>query len=282
MVDAGRIRSAFRGARAEGRAALVPFIAAGDPDLEATVAIAQHIADAGADILELGVPYSDPLADGPVIQAAYTRALAGGATLDGLFRAVERITATRDIPLLLMTSISPVLARGVERFCSDAASAGAAGLLVPDLLPEDAGPLRAAATASGLETVFLTVPWASDERVAAAAEASSGFVYLVSRRGVTGDTGAPRDQQDPLTESVARVRSHTDLPVAVGFGVAGPEDAARVAASADGVVVGSALVRAIHEAAAGGRDPAREASRRVAALRKAIARIESFDRSVEA
>lgn len=291
VIRMGRIRSAFEAARSEGRAALVPFIAAGDPDMDATVTLARAAADAGADIVELGVPYSDPLADGPVIQAAYTRALAAGATLDALFRAVERIAASTDIPLLLMTSISPVMARGLDRFCGDAAAAGAAGVLVPDLLPEDAAELVQSAGERGLETVFLTVPWATDERVRAAAKASSGFLYLVSRRGVTGErhergSGGPADRErggdresgsdrsDGLTEAVARARSCTELPVAVGFGVAGPKDAARVAAAADGVVVGSALVRAIHEAVTQGRDPVEVARERIAALRRAVERAE--------
>ncbi|HSH45236.1 MAG TPA: tryptophan synthase subunit alpha [Longimicrobiales bacterium] len=252
------VRAAFQTAAAEGRAALVPFIAAGDPDLDATVAVAQAAAEAGADVLEIGVPYSDPLADGPVIQAAYTRALAGGATLDGLFAAVARIAGAVTTPVVLMTSISPVLARGMDRFCQDAADAGAAGILVPDLLPEDAEPLRTAADSAGLETVFLTVPWADDDRARAAAEASTGFVYLVSRRGVTGEGGADQGGTDKagasgpsgaLERAVDRVRTFTNLPVAVGFGVATPEDAAEVAAVADGVIVGTTLVRAIHDAA---------------------------------
>ncbi|MFO7769388.1 MAG: tryptophan synthase subunit alpha [bacterium] len=244
MAERRAVRAAFGAADEQERSALVAFLAAGDPDMETTVETARAAAEAGADVLELGVPFSDPLADGPIIQAAYTRALSGGFRMDALLEALERI-APLGPPVVLMTSLNPVLARGLGRFCRDAAASGASGILVPDLLPEDAGELRGAARERGLDTVFLAAPGISEERLAAAAGASMGFLYLISRRGVTGPDGGVGEG---LEEEVARARRHARTPVAVGFGVTSAEDAARVARAADGVIVGSALVRAARRA----------------------------------
>jgi tryptophan synthase alpha chain len=239
---------AFDHARAENRAALITFLAAGDPDLAATERLACAAAGAGADMIELGIPFTDPLADGPVIQAAYTRALNGGVTVNAILTSVERIARGTGLPIVLMTAFNPVLARGVDRFCRDASAAGAAGVLVPDLLPEDAGELCGSARRHGLDTVFLAAPGAPERRLRAPAAAATGFLYLVSRRGVTGAHGGP---DAGLESDVARARAVCTIPLAVGFGVSTAADAARVAAVADGVIVGSALVAAA--AAATGR-----------------------------
>lgn len=235
------LASTFARARAEGRAALVAYLAAGDPAMEATVALAGAVAEGGADVLELGIPFSDPLADGPIIQAAYTRALAAGASVKGVMEALPRIVERSGLPVVLMTACNPLLAYGQERFCRDAAAAGASGVLVPDLLPEESGSLRRCAGDAGLDTIFLTAPDTEERRLAAAAEVSTGFLYLISRRGLTGPEGGPGDS---LEADVARARRHTSLPIAVGFGVSTAGEARRVAAAADGVIVGSAFVRA--------------------------------------
>ncbi len=242
LVDcmSSRIAETFVQARSERRAALIAYLAAGDPDLGTTVTLARAVAAGGADILELGVPFSDPLADGPIIQAAYTRALESGVTVKRILDAVPELVRDPGLPIVLMTALNPVLAYGLEAFCRDAAAAGAAGLLVPDLLPEDAGRLREQASSVGLDTIFLGAPDTSDERLAAAAAASTGFFYLISRRGVTGPDGGVGET---LEADVARARKHCSVPVAVGFGVTTAEDARRVASVADGVIVGSAFVR---------------------------------------
>jgi tryptophan synthase alpha chain len=234
------VASAFERARGEGRAALIAYLAAGDPDMETTAALAGAAAEAGADVIELGLPFSDPLADGPIIQAAYTRALDGGVTVRRVLERLPDIAGDTGLPIVLMTALNPVLAYGPDAFCRDAAGAGASGLLVPDLLPEDAGSIIECAGKAGLETVFLGAPDTSRERLAAAADASSGFLYLISRRGVTGPNGGVGEG---LEEEVERARKLSGVPVAVGFGVTTGEDARRVAAVADGVIVGSVLVQ---------------------------------------
>lgn len=232
---------AFERAQSEERAALIAFLAAGDPDLATTQRLAEAAADAGADILELGIPFSDPLADGPAIQAAYTRALGAGTTVRGVLRTVDAIVRTTHLPVVLMTAFNPVLAYGINTFCRDAVGAGAAGLLVPDLLPEDAYDVIGSARRHRLDTVFLAAPGGSEARLHAADAAATGFLYLLSRRGVTGPDGGVGTG---LEAEVARARSCCRNHIAVGFGVTTAADAARVAAVADGVIVGTALVDA--------------------------------------
>jgi tryptophan synthase alpha chain len=251
------IRGAFERCREEGRAALIAYLAAGDPEIETTVALAGAVSDAGADVLELGIPFSDPLADGPIIQAAYTRALAGGVSVKRVLELLPRIAGESGLPIVLMTALNPVLAYGSQAFCKDAAAAGASGVLVPDLLPEDGGSLRAAAAAAGLDTIYLGAPDTADERLAVAARASTGFFYLISRHGVTGPQGGVGAG---LKEQVERAKRVCGVPVAVGFGVTTGDDAERVAEVADGVIVGSAFVREAAEAAT--REAAVEAVKR--------------------
>ena len=235
-----RIAAAF--ASHGKRAALMPYLMGGFPDLDTSIAAGLAAADAGADMLELGVPFSDPLADGPVIHAAATDALSAGVTPHGVLRACERLWER--LPVVLMVYANLVLTAGPQAFALRAASAGAAGLIVPDLPHEEAGEVRAACDGEGLALVPLVAPTSNPERVEAIGADARGFVYTVSLTGTTGERGElPRG----LEETVARVRGATELPVAVGFGISTPAHAREVARIADGVIVGSRVVRAAGE-----------------------------------
>ncbi len=244
------ISEVFARCRKEKRAAFIPYVTAGDPDLEVTARLLPALARGGADLIELGVPFSDPIADGPDNQRAATRALAAGTTLSGILEVVARCRAKIDVPILLFTYFNPIHARGVGLFAEQAAASGVDGVLCLDLPPEEAkAEYLPALHAQGLDTVFLLAPTSDRGRVAAAAAASTGFLYYVSRTGVTGSRRAlPRE----LAREVESVRKRVALPVAVGFGITSPEQVAAVAEIADGVVVGSALVRLVAEM---GRDP---------------------------
>jgi len=240
----GRIGARFARRKAEGKTAFVAFLTAGDPSLDRTVEAAIALDAAGADVLELGVPFSDPLADGPVIQRSSERALARGVTLGKVLEAVRRIRERSELPLLLFSYYNPLLRYGLERLAPEAKAAGVDGVLVTDLPPEEAGEWIAAARAADLDTVFLASPTSPAERLRLVAEASRGFVYAISRTGVTGERQALSGEARPLVE---RLRSLTDVPVALGFGLSTPEQVREAAAVADGVVVGSALVRFLEE-----------------------------------
>jgi tryptophan synthase alpha chain len=238
-----RIAAAFAGH--SKRAALMPYLMGGypDPDVSAEAGIAA--AESGADLIELGAPFSDPLADGPVIHAAGTEALAGGVTLHGVLAVCERIAAR--LPVVLMVYTNVVLTAGPERFALRAAAAGASGLIVPDLPHDEAGEVRAACDAEGLALVPLVAPTTRPERIAEIGAGARGFVYTVS---LTGTTGERTELAPGLADTVARVRAATAAPVAVGFGISTPAQARTVAEIADGVVVGSRLVRAAGEGGA--------------------------------
>ncbi len=241
-----RITATFDRVRREGRAALMPFITMGYPDLESALDLVPALVEGGADLIELGIPFSDPLADGATIQATSQQALDNGMTLA---LCLEQVAALRargvEVPLILMGYYNPILQMGGAKFAEEAARAGADGVIVPDLPPEEADELRTALHAHGLALIFLLAPTSDDERVRLVAEQATGFIYLVSLTGVTG----ARDQLPPdLADFVARVRRTTDLPLAVGFGISRPEQAAMVAQMADGVIVGSALLRTIGDA----------------------------------
>ena len=227
-----------------GHKAFVAFVTAGDPSLDRTVEAALAFDDAGVDVLELGVPFSDPLADGPVIQRASDRALRHGTTLRDVLEVVRRIRARCGLPLLLFSYFNPLLRYGLEQLARDAVKAGADGVLVTDLPPEEAGPWIACARATGLDTVFLAAPTSPDARLRRVAEASRGFVYAVSRTGVTGEREAISDEAAPL---VRRLKALTQEPVILGFGLSTPAQVKAAAEVADGVVVGSALVRFLEE-----------------------------------
>ena len=241
-----RLATRFQELREEGRAALVPFVTAGDPDPVVTRRLLPRLVAAGADVIELGVPFSDPMADGPVIQRAGERALAAGMTLAGVldiareFRAGDPAT-----PVVLMGYLNPILAMGPERFAEEAAAAGVDGVIVVDMPPEEGEPLLAALRDAGIDPVFLVSPTTSAERMRRIASEATGFLYYVSLKGITGaghlDTGA-------VAEALGRVRAVSGLPVGVGFGIADGDSARRIAAVADAVVVGSAIVRRVEDA----------------------------------
>lgn len=238
------ISSIFAARREDGRAALIPYVTAGHPSADSTVRVLHAIAEAGADIIELGVPFSDPLADGPTIQASSFRSLENGTTLEGVLSDLARFRADSGVPVVLFTYLNPVLRYGVDRFLSDAVRAGANGLLLTDL-PVGADPeLEGAVAASPLDFIRLVAPTTERARVPEIAAGGSGFLYYISRTGVTG---ARSELRDSLSEEVAALRAAVGLPVAVGFGISTPEQAAAVGAVADGVVVGSALVRTLDE-----------------------------------
>ena len=234
-----RIAATFERLSGAGRRALIPFLVAGDPDVGVTVRAVDALVQAGADLIELGVPFSDPVADGPVNQRAYTRALASGVSLHTVLDLVKTIRTRSELPIVLLSYYNPLLRYGLEAFCRDAAGAGVDGVVVPDLPADEAADLVAPARANGVDTIFLLAPTSTDLRIQLAAGQSSGFIYCVSLTGVTGARDQLADGVDGL---VGRIRRQTSLPVCVGFGVSTPEQAQEVAAVADGVIVGSALV----------------------------------------
>jgi tryptophan synthase alpha chain len=238
-----RISSAF--SENGKRAALMPYLMGGYPSIEESVSAGLAAVDAGADLLELGVPFSDPLADGPVIHAAATEALAAGATPHSILTACERLAVR--VPVVLMVYANIVLTAGVETFVLRAAASGASGLIVPDLPHDEASELRAACDAEGLALVPLVAPTTTPARIAAIGADARGFVYTVS---LTGTTGERAELPEGLPETVERVRAATEVPVAVGFGISTPEQARSVAEIADGVIVGSRVVRAAGEGGA--------------------------------
>jgi tryptophan synthase alpha chain len=243
---AGRIERKFRALADAGELGLIAYITAGDPSLEASAKIVVAAAEAGADIIELGVPFSDPVADGPVIQRASERALRSGTTLAGVLELVRNLRTRTDVPLVLFSYFNPLLQMGLEKFAEAAASAGADGVLATDLTPEEAGEYRTALRGQGLDTVFLAAPTSTDERLARIAEASTGFLYLVSRTGVTG---AREALPEGLPALARRVRKFTTLPIAVGFGISAPSHVSVLGGIADAAVVGSALMAEVESAA---------------------------------
>ena len=235
------ISSCFERLRAEGRCALMPFLTAGDPNLATTRAALLALQEAGADLVELGIPYSDPLADGPVIQAAAGRALAAGTTLAGVLELLSSLKGELELPVVLFTYSNPLLNCGMESFCQQAAAAGAAGLLVPDLHLEEAERLSPIAAAAGLDLVLLVAPTTPPQRMARIVAASRGFTYLVS---VTGVTGERSQMETRVAGLVQQIKALGPTPVAVGFGISGVEQAVQVRDwGADGAIVGSALVK---------------------------------------
>ncbi len=239
------VSQCFEHLRDHARCALIPFITAGDPDLETTAEALRVLDRSGADLIELGVPYSDPLADGPVIQAAATRALARGTRLDDVLRMVKQVAPTLRSPLILFTYYNPIINRGIDRFLQDIAEAGIKGLVVPDLPLEESDSLLKPAMERGIEVILLVAPTSPQERIAAIALQSQGFIYLVSTTGVTG----VRTQiQARVKDLVVELRNVTDKPIGVGFGISQPEHARQVMDwGADAVIVGSAFVKRLAE-----------------------------------
>jgi len=274
----GAIGRAFARCRDEKRAAFIPYLTAGDPDLETTGRLAIALAEAGADLIELGVPFSDPIADGPVNQAAANRALASGTTLEGILGLTAQLRAPLGLPVVLFTYFNPIHAYGVETFAADAAVAGVDGVLCVDLPPEEAAEeLLPAFRRHGIDPIFLLAPTSTKARVRAVARVASGFVYYVSRTGVTGERG---ELPPGLGREVKSLRRQLGVPLAVGFGISTPAQVAAVAKIADGVVVGSALVKLVEESGdrGGGGDPVPTVARRAAELARATKRRRLFGR----
>lgn len=242
MASSQRIQKAFEAHKAQGKPVLVAYLTAGDPSPERTVEIALALERGGVGILELGVPFSDPVADGPVIQQASDRALRAGTTVARVLEIAAQIRARSEMPMLLFSYLNPLLRYGLEKLGADAAKSGIDGCLLTDLSVEEAEEPVAVLRKHGLDTVFLAAPTSTERRLKLVAEYSSGFVYVVSRTGVTGEQDTVQSSVGPLVE---RLRQFTSLPLAVGFGVSKPEHVAAIGQYADGVVVGSAIMRVI-------------------------------------
>jgi tryptophan synthase alpha chain len=238
-----KIDQTFKRLRKEGRAALVPFIVAGDPDLETTEPLVLKMAQAGADLIELGLPFSDPIADGPTIQAAYKRALQKGVGLRDIFHLTERLKRTVP-PLVLMTYFNPILRYGLKKFAVGCKEYGIDGVIIPDLPPEEARSWSTEAQRMDLDTIFLIAPTSPPERIRLVSRYSRGFIYYVS---ITGVTGAREKLPEELEIRVGGIRNKIRKPVAVGFGISTPEQAKEVRRFADGIIVGSAIVKIIEE-----------------------------------
>ncbi len=235
-----RIATRFAKLKAEGRGALVTYLQAFDPDRDTSLAILRGLPAAGADVIEVGVPFTDPMADGPSIQKAGLRALKAGATVPGVLDVVRAFRATdQDTPIVLMGYYNPIIAYGVARFCTDAAAAGVDGLIIVDVPPEEADEVEPDATKNGLDLIRLVAPTTHEARLPKVVSATTGFIYYVAITGITGTRSA---DYASLAPAIAALKRHTDLPVAIGFGIRTPEQAAIAARTADGAVVGTALV----------------------------------------
>ncbi len=241
MTDT-RISRAFTRLKEKGKKALIAFVTAGDPDMSATQEIVSALEASGADIIELGIPFSDPMADGPTIQASSERALKKGATPEDVLDAVKKIRKTSEIPIVLFGYYNPIFSYGVKRFARKAKDAGADGVLVVDLPAEEAGELKAELDKNALDLIFLLTPTSNDERMKLTAEIATGFIYFIS---VTGVTGARQTVSKNIASYVKKIRRFSDIPVAVGFGVSTPAQAKEVASYSDGAVVGSAIINII-------------------------------------
>lgn len=273
-----RLDARFAELKREGRAGFVAYVMAGDPDPAASLAVIKGLPGAGADVIELGFPFSDPMADGPAIQRAALRALQAGMTLQGTLALATRFREDdATTPIVLMGYLNPILSYGLEAFATDAAGAGVDGVIVVDCPPEEADPLLAAFDPAGLALIRLATPTTDDARMPTVVRRTSGFVYYVSVAGVTGVKAADAQVVAP---AVARVRAASGLPVAVGFGIRTPEQAAAVAKVADAAVVGTALVDAGAEAVAQNRDPVAKVLETASALAKAVRSARATGRAV--
>jgi tryptophan synthase alpha chain len=239
-----RIDTTFRRLRKTGEIALIPYLTVGYPTLDITRQLLPVIGRQGADLIELGIPFSDPLADGATVQRAYHAALENGVTLADCLSVAAEARRSNEVPLLFMTYYNPIHNYGLQRFATDCANAGIDGLIIPDLPPEEAALIKAECVSAGIDLIFLLAPTSTDERIKMVVELASGFIYCVS---LTGVTGARADLSEEARKLVARVRQHTDLPLVVGFGIGSPDQVAQVAQIADGAVVGSALINLLEK-----------------------------------
>jgi len=262
-----RIDAAFDGLRAAGRKGLIAYITGGDPSPAVTADIVKALADGGADVIEIGIPFSDPMADGPTIQKASERALSAGTTPALVLEAVRSVRSRSQVPIALMTYFNPVFHRGKDRFMAEAAHAGADGLIIPDLPLEESEEVCSSAEEQGLVLIYLVAPTTPMERIRRIAAQTRGFLYCVSLVGVTG---VRQDLPPELASFLGQVRGQTEKAVAVGFGISTPEHVRHVAPHCDAVIVGSAIVERVARAGGGGRDPALEARDFVRELREAL------------
>ena len=264
-----RIEAKFAELKKRGQAALIPFVTAGDPDLETTLRILQALEEGGADCIELGIPFSDPTADGPTIQRSSERALKNGLSLPRIFRVVREFRRKSELPLILFGYFNPIFRYGLKEFCRQAGKAGVDGVLCVDLPPEESEELKRWTDEKGLDLIFLLSPTSGSDRIQQVARKGRGFIYYVS---VTGVTGARSSFDGQLRSQLARVRKATSLPLGVGFGISTPKQAAWIAGLADATVVGSALVEKI-EKSKGGAEKARQAGAFIADLKRAMLRV---------
>jgi tryptophan synthase alpha chain len=246
-----RIDKTFKKLKETGRKAFIPYIMAGDPDLQKTMERVLLLEDCGADIVELGVPFSDPVADGPTIQRAAERALEAGASLRKMLAFMRDLRKCSQIPIVFMTYYNPIFKYGEETFVADASEAGVDGLIIPDLPPEEAATLIRCCRSRKLDTIFLVAPTSTEQRMEKILAASRGFIYYVSMTGITGTKLSPEEH---FRNHVGKLREMTGKPVAIGFGISTPEDAVNMAAVADGVIVGSAIVKKFYEDPENARD----------------------------
>jgi tryptophan synthase alpha chain len=260
-----RLAARFASLKKNKSKALVAFITAGDPDLETTAAMIPLLEEAGADIIELGMPFSDPIADGATIQLASERALAAGVTLDGILATVRSVRKSSDLPIILMGYLNPIHAHGFERFASEASESGVDGVLLVDMPPEEAKDFLRHAAACNLKVIFLLTPTSDCSRIATVAKLGNGFIYYVT---VTGVTGARKEVSESLASELERIRNTIKLPIVAGFGISTPEQAAGVAGLADGVVIGSAIVKLFEQYS--GEHLKSEVSNFVGRIKKAI------------
>ena len=247
-----RFTEIFTHCKKEGRAAFIPFIMGGEPSATVCATLLNTLAESGADIIELGIPFSDPMADGPTIEAAGLRALEAGATLSGILNITRDFRAKHKTPLVLMGYLNPIYIYGYEKFARDAAAAGVDGIIIVDLPPEEAPELEPLLAKHGISLIRLIAPTSVPDRLPLLTQGAQGYLYYIAMTGITGATNtAPRDR---IASHLTEIRKHTDLPISVGFGVKTPGDVAAIAKHADGVVVGSAIVKTIHDTHA---DPAK-------------------------
>ncbi len=261
-----RIQQKFQSLKTQKQKAFIAFITAGDPDLKTTEDLALGLEGAGVDIIELGIPFSDPLADGPIIQASYFRALNKGTTVKKILETAKRIRRKSSMPIALMSSYNPILHFGEEKFIKACADAGVDGLIVPDLPPEEARDLRRAARRFDIAIIFFTAPTSTDERIRANTKASGGFVYYVS---LTGITGTQKAIARSVVKQINHIKRFTQKPVCAGFGISTPQQVKDIGSTADGVIIGSAIVKAI-EQNKGNRNLVSAVSRYVSSLVRAL------------
>lgn len=240
----GRIEKKFTELKKKREKALIPFISAGDPEIDTTKSLVLKMEKMGADIIELGVPFSDPLADGPAIQKSYLRALKKGVSLRKIIKMVKELRHKTQVPIVLMSSYNPIFRYGEERFVKDAIMSGIDGIIIPDLPPEESDKIWNLSNKNGLDTIFLLAPTSDEDRIRLICEKSRGFIYYIS---VTGITGERKSLSADIEKMIKKIKEYTTLPVAVGFGISNPEQARDVTSYADGIIVGSAIIRLIED-----------------------------------